>query len=1078
MIFRLHLQLMKREARRPEVVSSLLLCCALFLMAACNPPITEDEALLASLPEHVDFNYHVRPILSDRCFQCHGPDENTRETGLRLDTEEGAFAALSESPRKKAIVAGSLRRSELAHRIVSDDPDYVMPPPASNLTLTDYEVALLRKWIDQGAAWKAHWAFIRPEKPELPEVDDADWPNNEIDHFVLARLEREGIAPSPRADRERLLRRVYLDLTGLPPDVAEIDAFLADTTHDAYARVVDTLLTSTAYAERMAVDWMDVSRYADSHGYHADGYRMMWPWRDWVIKAFDENMPYDEFITLQLAGDLLPNATVDQKLATAFHRNHQMTAEGGIVDEEYRLQYVADRTNTTARAFMGLTMECAQCHDHKFDPVSQAEYFQMTAFFNNLNEVGMTGDDGNAGPMLLLFEEGQEAQLAALRDSIDALEQRIEQRTKVLEAEFKGLSANAAPALDRGLVAHYPLDELNEKTTPNSVRSAEGASVSGEVELIEGVYGRAAKFDYDFDFLSLQQAGLFERYDPFSIALWAKPEKEEAYAELIGNAGQKNTYWRGYEVFLDSLNRVNARLIHALPHNYIHVRTREGVTQNTWNHVALVYDGSSKAAGVKLFIDGKPQDQEVLFDKLYKSIHPVGYQKYQKIDQPLRVGKSYRAFTGDDGIYTGAIDDIRIYNRALTAHEVHALQPDAAGNGAPANHRAVNTSEIKSLQASLRTLREQESSLLEPIEEIMVMEEMETPRKTHILNRGLYDQPTLEVKPGTPEVVLTFKEDVPQNRLGLADWLTDVDNPLTARVTVNRFWQMYFGKGIVETPADFGYQGALPEHPELLDWLATRFIASGWDVKAMQRHIVMSATYQQSSRVRNDLQDVDPLNRLLARASSQRLTAEMIRDNALHASGLLVDKVGGPSAKPYQPDGLWIEKGTFSAALLTYEADKGDGLYRRSLYTFVKRTSPPPAMIAFDATDRSECIVERQSTSTPLQSLILMNDPQFVEAGRKLAERMQLEGGETVADQVAFGFRALTGLRPADGARDLLVKLFEDEQKRFTADLDAARSFLAVGDSPRDPSLDIPTTAALAVVANTIINHDAAYMKR
>ncbi|MEM8487916.1 MAG: DUF1553 domain-containing protein [Bacteroidota bacterium] len=1070
---------MKRIFPHLDVSHGLLLASLMLLcLPACNPPISEDEALLASLPEEVDFNYHVRPILSDRCFKCHGPDANTRETDLRLDTEEGAFSKLTESPRNRAIVAGSLRRSEMAHRIVSDDPDYAMPPPASNLALTDYEVALLRKWIDQGAEWKEHWAFIKPEEPVRPSVQNSDWPQNEIDHFVLARLEREGIAPSPPADRERLLRRVYLDLTGLPPSVADIDAFLADTSEDAYARVVDKLLASTAYAERMAVDWMDVSRYADSHGYHADGYRMMWPWRDWVIEAFDENMPYDEFITLQLAGDLLPNATAEQKLATAFHRNHQMTAEGGIVDEEYRLQYVADRTNTTARAFMGLTMECAQCHDHKFDPVSQAEYFQMTAFFNNLNEVGMTGDDGNAGPMLLLFEEGQEAQLEALRDSIAALEQLVEQRTKALEGELADISANVTADLDRGLVAYYPLDVLMENTTPNSVRGVEGASVSGEVELIEGVHGKATRFDYDFDFLALQKVGLFERYEPFSIALWAKPEKEEAYAELIGNAGQKNTYWRGYEVYLDSLNRVNARLIHALPNNYIHVRTTDGVTQDAWNHVALVYDGSSKAAGVKLFIDGQQQDQEVLFDKLYKSIHPVGYQKYQKIDQPLRVGKSYRAFTGDDGIYTGAMDDIRIYNRALTPHELHALQPAASGKGTPAHHRAVNAPEIVALRAKLRALREEESSLLEPVEEIMVMEEMDVPRPTYVLNRGAYDQPTDEVTPGTPAVVLAFDETAPKNRQGLAQWLTDADNPLTARVTVNRFWQMYFGKGIVETPADFGYQGALPEHPELLDWLATTFIASGWDVKAIQRTIVMSATYQQSSRVRSDLQDIDPLNQLLARASSQRLTAEMIRDNALAASGLLVEKVGGPSAKPYQPEGLWIEKGTFSAALLNYEADKGDGLYRRSLYTFIKRTSPPPAMIAFDATDRSECTVERQSTSTPLQSLILMNDPQFVEAGRKLAERMQEEGGDTVAAQITYGYRALTGMRPADAARDLLVKLYNEEVERFRRDPSAARALLTVGDSPGNAALNTAATAALAVVANTIINHDASYMKR
>lgn len=1054
----------------------------LLIAAGCNPPITEDEALLASLPETVDFNYHVRPLLSDRCFQCHGPDENTREAGLRLDTEEGAFGRLTESSRAHAIVAGSLRRSEMAHRIVSDDPDYAMPPPESNLVLSDYEVALLRKWIDQGAEWKEHWAFIPPEKPSLPAVGDESWIRNEIDQFVLSRLERESIAPSPEASKERLLRRVTFDLTGLPPTIEEIDAFLADEGEDAYEEVVDRLLTSTAYAERMAVDWMDISRYADSHGYHADGYRMMWPWRDWVIKAFDENMPYDEFIKLQLAGDLLPNATPEQKLATAFHRNHQMTAEGGIVDEEYRLEYVADRTNTTARAFMGLTMECARCHDHKFDPVTQKEYFQMSAFFNNVNEVGMTGDDGNAGPMLLMFEDDEESRANAIRTEIEALEKRVEQRTNDKSSAIQRVANLPEVDLWQGLIAHYPLNKISEKETSNTVKGGQNASLSGEIDLVDGVIGKAANLDYDFDFIGLPDTGLFERYEPFSIALWIQPKKTEAYAALFGNAHHKNTYWRGHEVFLDSLNRVNARLIHALPHNQIHVRTAKSVVVDDWNHVGITYDGSSKAAGIALYIDGKRQELEVVFDKLYKSILPVN-GRYEKEERPLRVGKSYRAFSGEDGIFTGYIDDIRVYDRRLTDYAMGALVNEAQPNTVALSDLAVSflveaDPEIQGIEADLKSLRKKYHELMEPIEEVMVMEEMEKPRDTYVLNRGSYDQPTEKVDPGTPAVVLAFQEDLPRNRLGLAEWLVDDDNPLTARVAVNRFWQMYFGRGIVETPADFGYQGALPEHPALLDWLATTFLESGWDVKALQRLIVTSATYRQSSKPRADLEEIDPLNRLLARATSQRLSAEMIRDNALAASGLLVQKVGGPSAKPYQPPGLWIEKGTFSAKLLTYEADKGEGLYRRSLYTFVKRTSPPPSMIAFDATDRSECTVERQTTSTPLQSLILMNDPQFVEAGRILAERMQKEGGADLDSQITLGFRALTGRHPTSQEVAIFTELYESELSRFGGQPEEALDLLSVGDMPRDESLDLAATAAMAVVVNTMINHDEAYTKR
>ncbi len=1052
------------------------------LMMACNEPVTEDHELLVRLPETIDFNYHIRPILSDRCYKCHGPDENTREASYRLDTEEGAFAKLKESSRSRAIVPGSLRRSELAHRIVSDEPEYAMPPPEANLALSEYEVAIIRKWIDQGADWKDHWAFIPPEQPALPEVDQGDWTRNEIDYFILSRLESEDIAPSPEADKERLLRRVYLDLTGLPPDVPDIDAFLADDDPEAYEEVVDKLLASPAYAERMAIDWMDISRYADSHGYHADGYRMMWPWRDWVINAFDNNMRYDEFIRLQLAGDLLPNATAEQKLATAFHRNHQMTAEGGIVDEEYRLEYVADRTNTTARAFMGLTMECARCHDHKFDPITQKEYFQLSAFFNNVNEVGMTGDDGNSGPMLLMFEEGGEARLDALKDSVLALEGVIEQRKKKLQEELMPSTEALEINLQHGLASHLKLDKIEEKTSPNSVRGGEGAALSGDIDLVEGVDGRAVELDYDFDYLEIAGAGLFDRYEPFSISLWANPEEKEKYAELFGNADHKNSYWRGYEVFLDSLNQLNARLIHALPHNQIHVRTKAGLPVKAWSHVTFTYDGSSKARGIALYIDGVKQEHEVIIDKLYKSMLPVN-GRYETIERPLRFGKSYRAFSGEDGIFTGRLDDIRIYSRALSEYEVFRLAgeqdlQEATLRQLVTEHRVAIQTEIKTLEAALKDARKQAHDFLEPVEEVMVMEEMERPRKTHVLNRGAYDQPGEEVRPGTPAIVRAFEEDAAQNRLGLAQWLVAEDNPLTARVAVNRFWQMHFGKGIVETPADMGYQGALPSHPALLDWLATTFVDSGWDVKAIHRLIVTSATYRQSSRPRTDLVEVDPLNTLLARATSQRLSAEMIRDNALAASGLLVRTIGGPSVRPYQPEGLWIEKGTYSPILLNYIPDKGDGLYRRSLYTFVKRTSPPPSMMAFDATDRSECTVQRQSTSTPLQSLILMNDPQYIEAGRVLAERMQLVGGTDVQDQMTYGFRALTGRRPTDRELGVFSALLGSELERFQTNPSEAEKLLAVGDRERDTSLDLAKTAALAVVANTMINHDEAYTKR
>ena len=1069
-------------------------CIAVFFLigfSACSKPVTEDPEVLAALPENVDFNYHIRPLLSDRCFACHGPDENTREADFRLDTEEGAFAALSESQRRKAIVPRSMRRSELVHRISSVDRDYMMPPPESNLQLTEYEKALLKKWIDQGAEWKEHWAFSPPERPELPEVSDADWASQPIDHFVLARLDREGIAPSPEADKERLLRRVTFDLTGLPPTIEEIDAFLADESEDAYEKVVDRLLGTTAYAERMAVDWMDLSRYADSHGYHADGYRMMWPWRDWVIDAFDQNMPYDEFVSQQLAGDLMPDADRGSRLATAFNRNHQMTAEGGIVDEEYRLEYVADRTNTVSRAFLGLTMECARCHDHKFDPVSQKEYFQLSAFFNNVNEVGLTGDDGNAGPMLQLYKEGEEETLRAIQDSIQVLEARLAHRLDQLAgptiapASISALSPNTA-RLNEGLADHYPLDGLreNEERTvvSNAVRGRTEGRVSGDLEVVDSPTGQGLKLDYDYDYLELDKAGLMERYEPFSIGIWVYPEKTEAYAAIYSNADHKNSYWRGHEAFLDSLNRVNVRLIHALPHNQLHIRTKESIPLNAWSQFMVTYDGSSQAQGMKLFVDGRAQDVEVVFDQLYKSIHPVNGH-YKQIERALRIGKSYRTFSGDNGIYTGRVDDIRIYNRMLSGLEVAVLAGIDVDRAAEARLQKQHTAEqdddeVQRLRSELFRLRKAQHDTMEPVEEIMVMEEMDEPRPTYVLARGEYNQPGEEVEPGTPSSVFEFSEELDKNRLGLSQWLMDTDNPLTARVAVNRFWQQYFGKGIVTTPADFGYQGALPTHPALLDWLAVEFVESGWDVKALQKRIVTSSTYKQASNTRPELNEIDPLNELFARGPRARLTAEMIRDNALAASGLLVRKVGGPSVKPYQPPGLWIEKGTFSARLLTYEPDEGEGLYRRSLYTFIKRTSPPPSMIAFDATDRSVCTIERQATSTPLQSLILMNDPQYVEASRVLAERMQKEGGELLEDQITLGFRLLTGRFPNEKEVGVFEVMYQEELDRFKANRDEALSLLDVGDWERDASLDPAQTAALSMVASTMMNHDEAYMKR
>lgn len=1056
----------------------VILVCLLLLVGACSSRLESYPDLHTQLPDHVDYNFHIQPLLSDRCYACHGPDDNAREADLHLHTEEGVLVTELQSGGH-AVVPKRPGRSELMRRITSRDPETVMPPPESNLTLSDYEIALIERWIKQGAEWKPHWAFIPPTLPPLPSVQNATWPKNDIDHFVLARIEREGLTPSREADRERLLRRVTLDLTGLPPTLEEIDEFLNDHAPDSYERVVDRLLDSDAYGERMATEWMDLSRYADSHGYHADGIRTMWPWRDWVIQAFNENMPYDQFVIWQLAGDLLPNASREQILATGFHRNHPMTAEGGVIDEEYRLEYVADRTNTTSRAFLGLTMECARCHDHKFDPVSQAEYFQLSAFFNNINELGMTGDDGNAGPLLMIPTPDEGAILQEKRDQIHELETALDARSR--EVRRKALHAEVqmpANALDSKLAAYFPFDQVSGDATPNRAPNGkEGKIGGGTLTLVDGPSGTAVNFDSDYDFLEVAEAGNFERIDPFSVTVWIRPDTLGAYTRIVGNAFHKNTYWRGWEVYLDDLNHLSVRLIHALPHNYLHIRSETPVAVDDWTHVAFTYDGSSQSHGLQLYLQGQRVPVKIEYDHLYKSILPVD-GLYRLTSRPLRIGRSYRAFGGDDGIFLGDMDELRIYARQLTDSDIATLAHTSAQGDELSVFLNYYDQPYQRLLQELREARADEEAAVNEVMEVMVMEEMDEPRATHVLERGLYDQPRERVSPGTPSVLGSLPDHIPPTRLGFAEWLFRPEQPLTARVTVNRYWMMFFEQGLVSTPEDFGYQGALPSHPALLDYLAVSFVNDGYDLKALVKSMVMSSTYRQSSLGSPGLQELDPTNALLARGPRHRLSAEMIRDNALAASGLLVHQVGGPSVKPYQPSGLWIEKGNFSQFLLRYQQDSGDALYRRSLYTFIRRTSPPPTMLVFDAPDRSTCFVRRQNTNTPLQALVLMNDPQFVEASRALAERVQREIPGDPALQVEHGFRLATGRRPSGREVKLMTDLYTEEQERFRERPSDIDSLFAVGELVADASLDRTNTAALTMVAQLILNHDEAYTKR
>jgi len=1056
------------------VYTFLLLC-----LFACGPEqVKFSPEVEAQLPQQIDFNFHVKPILSDRCYACHGPDKNTQEAGLRLDTEEGAYAALKENKDRHAIVPGHAEDSEVYIRMVSDDPELKMPPPESNLQLSEHEIAILTRWIEEGAAYKKHWSFIKPDKQEVPEVAKADQANNEIDHFVMRRLARESLNLSPEASKETLIRRLSFDLTGLPPSPEEIDDFLNDTSENAYEKLVDRLLASPHYGERMASQWMEISRYADTHGYQDDQFRYMWPWRDWVISAFNRNLPYDKFVSWQIAGDLLPNATQEQIMATGFNRNHVQNVEGGIIEEEYRVEYVADRTNTLGKAFIGLTMECARCHDHKYDPISQESYYKMFAFFNNTDEVGRPPRDGGEapGPALLLTNEETEAQLAFLKAKIQEQEQKLADIKASEKTSFtKWLQQNKQTALlktqkPKGLIAHYPMGKR-------------GHTKLEHIDETEGVVGKASLFNgIDGAGLDLQE---FERSDPFTISFWIKTPKVKDYAGVLSYSSGYYGGYRGYEVLISG-DKLEFRLSHEFPYNAIQLISQKPVRFDEWQQVAISYDGSSSASGISIYLDGEAVDVEVKRDNLYQSSLPIisqfGSNRY------LRLGTR----DNEKGFGNGALDEIMVFDRELSSPEVLLLAHQKAKLKKLLSQSTENMAENKGLfqyylstqskayQENLRALqrlRRAQNDTISAVPEMMVMGDREETRTTYLLERGSYDAHGQEVSPGTPETVFGFPDNLEANRLGLAQWLTHPDNPLTARVAVNRLWQQFFGEGIVGTPDDFGSQGSLPTHPALLDWLAVHFVESGWDVKAMQKLIVMSATYRQSSQASEDLLKKDPQNMLLARGPSHRLPAEMIRNNALAASGLLAKKIGGPSVKPYQPAGLWKEKASVVGER-EYKAGKGDDLYRRSLYTYWRRTIPPPSMLTFDADARNVCTVERQVTSTPLQALILLNDPQYVEASRILAERIQKEGGNKLEEQLSYGFKLLTGRAVLAEELEVFTHMYQEELKKYSAEPENAKALLSVGDKPRDPQLDLSKTAALAVVSNVMMNHDEFYTLR
>jgi hypothetical protein len=983
----------------------------------------------------VDFSRDIRPLLSDRCFSCHGPDEANRQAGLRFDIEDVAKKPRGERP--PVIVPGNPSASEILKRVAPADPALRMPPPYSDhKPLSENEVATLTAWIEQGAKWQGHWSFIPPARPALPAVGNGALVRNPIDNFILARLEKEGLKPSPEADRARLLRRVSFDLTGLPPTLAELDAFLADRSPDAYEKAVDRLLASPRYGERMAVDWLDAARYADTHGYQTDPTKEIWPWRDWVINAFNTNMPYDRFTVEQLAGDLLPNATLEQKIATGFQRNHRINSETGAIAEEFEAENLVDRASTMGTVWLGLTVGCARCHDHKFDPILQRDFYGFYAFFNNVDEVGNGGTAdgrGNFKPYLKLPAPELEAQVATkdaelkiLREKLAALDKRLaggqarwektaltyQPKWEVLLPENlkadNGVTLNALPdgsVLAGGAMPPSSIFQLTAETRMKNITAFRLEMIPDE-GLPAGGSGRGAGGKGVVTLFEVRTGG--KKVDLSRIT--ADFKSEESELNLVVNPAEQLK--RGWGVNPE-MNKLH----------YAVIETSRMFTPT----VAMTFRIGSEYEGA-----------------------PVGRFRISVTDSeyPEVVPEEMAAI-----IRTRKVDRSKKDAVALTKYFV------------------AHPAERRKQAEAIATLDAERRAAENKIPSTMVMSEMAEPRDTFILLRGAYDKPGDKVTPATPGFLPPMPADAPRNRLGLAQWIVDPGNPLTARVAVNRYWQMLFGTGLVKTSDDFGSQGEAPSHPELLDWLATEFVSTGWDTKAMLRLIVTSAAYRQDSVATPALRERDPENRLIAHGPRVRLTAEMIRDQALSISGLLSTKMAGPSVKPYQPEGLWEQLSAFQGRKL-FERSRGEDLWRRSVYTYWKRTVPPPSMTIFDAPTRESCVVRRQMSTTPLQALALLNDEMYIETARKFAERMMKEGGASPVERLAWALRLATSRTATAPEIKILEQGLNTRLVQYRADPAEAEKLLSAGESPRDKSIDTAELAAYTTAASVILNLD------
>ena len=1151
----------------------------------------------------IDFSRDIRPILSDNCFACHGPDEKERKAKLRLDRHEDALKPAKSGDY--AIVPGDTKKSMLVERITTNDEDDVMPPPKTKKKLSAQQKELLTRWIAEGAKWQSHWAFEAPKRPALPEVQNKKWVRNEIDQFVLQRLEKENLKPSPEADKATLVRRATLDLTGLPPTPEEVDAFLADKSPQAYDKVVDRLLNSPRYGEHMAKYWLDAARYADSHGYHIDSERSMWKWRDWVINAFNDNMPYDQFTVDQLAGDLLPEATLDQKVASGYVRCNMSTGEGGAITEEYQAKYTFDRVETTSTIWMGLTMTCARCHTHKYDPITHKEYYSLYSFFNNLNESVMDGNKPNPDPFIKLPSPEQSAREAEVKKLIAEGKKKIEAPMPELDkaqkeweakwreklsagwtilaatnvgstngTQFKVLEDQSVlvegpnPEKDihevtitvaPGTLAALRLETIPDESLPN--KSASRADDGGfrlsefEAELIrpekepkkikfaqaladsarnendaaKAIDGKPETgWQADTAANAEPHAILFLAADPLAISTNSEvkirlryeastnkraigrfrlaaaqdeqlvrllaPPKPEPW-QVIGpfkrddlQTGLAHVYepekevdlkkaypgvreeikWSAKPDFEDGKANVLVQDLHGVHGVYYLYRTIKASTPREME-VQLRADDL-----FRLWVNGEQVAERTVKEKVGEE--PVmAVVKLKKGENKLLLkvvtqqGAAYFTFRKD-------LDDVESVPAEIAALFAATKKFNEAQQTKVRNHfRQQSSPELKKAFQDMDKWRDEEAAIERAIPTTMVAKDMEKPRETFMLMRGEYDKPGEKVGPGVPAILPPFPKDAPTNRLGLAKWLLDPSHPLTARVTVNRFWQQYFGNGFVKTTEDFGMQGEHPSHPALLDWLATEFIRTGWDVKALQKLIVTSATYRQASKLTPDLYAKDPENRLFARGPRFRVDGEVLRDSALALSGLLVQKTGGHSVKPYEPAGLW-EAVSFNNSQ-KYVPDKGEGQWRRSLYTYWKRQSPPPSMLLFDAPTREYCVVRRPRTNTPLQALAMLNDPQFVEASRAFGHRMMHEGGATVEARIAYGLRLATARKPTKSEVQVLADVFKQQLAEFQSNKESAEKLLSVGSWKPAGDCDPAEAAAWATIASMILNLDETVTK-